>query len=499
MRMMKTSRSPPGLRWATWGLLALLSCDWSLSNKDLDGDGISVAEGDCDDEASSVGPEVAEACGDGIDNDCDEEIDEKVEMYADCDEDGSGNPDCATMACNELDLVVCDESGEHKCNLVRNDDDCDDTRVGEFSGTWFVDADDDGHGNSDNRIDACDQPAGTAEESDDCDDEDPTVWDPQDWYEDADGDDFGNAGSTTKSCHQPDGWVANDDDCDDDDPTITVAVTWYADVDGDTWGDASAATDACEAPSEGHVTTSGDCDDADPTEYPTAEETCLDDQDNDCDATTAPASYSACCAAEVVTCECGYLSQCDAGESARTDDAYVCEPETFSICTGYTSSVAAARDMVERLTSCDAYGCSDTIPDEELDEILVSVEAYPDCWEDSIDNMCNEEEGLVGLFDDQCTSMAELCQPLEDGACEEGTSLRSGCYWVMREIANQCNAGVTIADNDGDGIIETDDDLNPEVYTCVPFSDERPSVLGLVVALGLALASTSRVGAGRQP
>ncbi len=38
---------------------------------DADGDGYTVAEGDCDDQDSAIHPEAAEVCDDGIDNDCD--------------------------------------------------------------------------------------------------------------------------------------------------------------------------------------------------------------------------------------------------------------------------------------------------------------------------------------------------------------------------------------------------------------------------------------------
>ncbi|MFC1611892.1 putative metal-binding motif-containing protein [Myxococcota bacterium] len=43
---------------------------------DLDGDGLSPAEGDCDDNDPNVFPGAAEMCGDGIDQDCDNVVDE---------------------------------------------------------------------------------------------------------------------------------------------------------------------------------------------------------------------------------------------------------------------------------------------------------------------------------------------------------------------------------------------------------------------------------------
>tara|TARA_B100000900_G_scaffold58491_1_gene44002 strand:- start:265 stop:1653 length:1389 start_codon:yes stop_codon:yes gene_type:complete len=62
------------------------SCDNSIGctntpqsgtkNCDDDGDGFSEAEGDCDDGDSNIYPGAIETCGDGIDNDCNGQIDE---------------------------------------------------------------------------------------------------------------------------------------------------------------------------------------------------------------------------------------------------------------------------------------------------------------------------------------------------------------------------------------------------------------------------------------
>ena len=42
---------------------------------DDDGDGYSDADGDCDDDDAAVSPEAAEICDDGIDNNCDDDVD----------------------------------------------------------------------------------------------------------------------------------------------------------------------------------------------------------------------------------------------------------------------------------------------------------------------------------------------------------------------------------------------------------------------------------------
>ena len=67
---------------------------------DADGDGYGEEE-DCNDLDASIFPDATEIC-DGIDNDCDELIDEEVldTWYADADEDGFGDPLTTTEACD---------------------------------------------------------------------------------------------------------------------------------------------------------------------------------------------------------------------------------------------------------------------------------------------------------------------------------------------------------------------------------------------------------------
>ena len=108
--------------------------------------------------------------------------------------------------------------------------------------------------------------------------------DPLDWYRDADGDGFGDPEFTPfSSCDQPASSAANADDCDDNDATVfpfaaedcdgvdddcdgdvdeEVKSPFYADSDEDGYGDASVVVEDCEAPS-GYVASDEDCDDSD--------------------------------------------------------------------------------------------------------------------------------------------------------------------------------------------------------------------------------------------
>ena len=84
----------------TWELLGTLNdpCD-------LDNDGFTTVDGDCDDLIAEVNPSAAEVC-DSIDNDCDtliDDADDNVELnifYNDADGDGYGDSDQTTSACS---------------------------------------------------------------------------------------------------------------------------------------------------------------------------------------------------------------------------------------------------------------------------------------------------------------------------------------------------------------------------------------------------------------
>ena len=87
--------------------------------------------------------------------------------------------------------------------------------------------------------------------------------DVQSWFADGDGDGLGSRGFVLYACTRPDGTAANDEDCDDTDPTRPAVR--YADVDGD--GFPGTPTVACEG-----AVVRWDCDDTDPTVSPGGED-----------------------------------------------------------------------------------------------------------------------------------------------------------------------------------------------------------------------------------
>ena len=197
-----------------------LSCadtDKNVTELDDDSDGFAGLE-DCDDNNPAVYPNAPEVC-DGVDNDCDD--------------------------------------------LVDDEDDNFDTSTGSVS---YADSDGDGYGDGDAMVHACEIPSGFVEDDTDCDDSNgdvhpgaTEVCDDDDVDEDCDG-------------------LADNDDSSTDPSSL---LDFYMDYDQDGYGDANMGTSACEAPTQ-YGTDSTDCNDTDSAINPAAAEVC-DGVDNNCD------------------------------------------------------------------------------------------------------------------------------------------------------------------------------------------------------------------------
>lgn len=235
----------------------------------------------------------------------------QLTVYEDADGDGAGNEARSTSACVPPPGYVfnpddCDDNdptrfpgAPERCNGL--DDDCDgeidEDPDPDLAPRWFPDADGDRSGDRDAPgIPACTQPAGHVRDARDCDDGDPEIgpFAQEACVEGAP--DLNCDGFSGPGDADGDGFPACED-CDDGDPSVFPGApdTPYDGVqsDCDRIDDFDADGDGAIAEAWG----GDDCVDSDPTIFPGAVDIPSDGIDQDCDdadATRAPAG--GCCA-----------------------------------------------------------------------------------------------------------------------------------------------------------------------------------------------------------
>lgn len=237
---------------------------------DSDGDGFSGCEADCNDNDVSIYPGATESCN-GLDDDCDGQIDEGTLTlyYRDFDGDGFGNINVTQLSCSQpfgfvTNNTDCDDISDfvypgaaEVCNLL--DDNCDLTiDEGLTYNTYYLDMDGDGYGDNNNAVLLCEPNDNVVEDNTDCNDS--------------------NAGSypgAEEVCNSV------DDDCDGSTDEGFAQNTYYGDSDGDGFGNPNESILACE-PNEDYVEDNTDCDDSNSDINTSAIEVC-DTQDNNCD------------------------------------------------------------------------------------------------------------------------------------------------------------------------------------------------------------------------
>ena len=396
-----------------WPLLAIFACAPERADADLDdadGDGFTVARGDCADNDPSRGPGAPEVC-DGDDDDCDGLVDDGVKITGFADEDGDGygvdsptstgctihpgyaaeNGDCddANPAVNPGAPEVCD-GGDQDCDRLVDDADPDLDPTS--AATFYADSDGDGYGSE--PVLACQQPAGTSIHDGDCNDAN-TAFNPAagescteatDFncdgfvgYADNDGDGFaacvecddGDAAvrpDATELCNEV------DDDCDgaaddeDDSLELSTAPVWYRDSDGDGYGD--EPTSACRTPA-GYAATGGDCADDDATIRPGAAETC-NATDDDCDGNADDADEGL------------DLSTATEWHADADGDAYGSSPVLATSCSpplGAVSDAADCDDSDANVNPSAREACNDV--DDDCDG---AVDSGTGIWNDTFDD-----------------------------------------------------------------------------------------------------------------
>lgn len=257
----------------------------SLFYKDEDQDGFYSYE-DCDDTKANVYPGAPEIC-DGLDNNCDGDIDEGVQLtfYLDNDVDGFGDATQTVLACSAPD------------GFVANNEDCNDGDANEYPGQqWYLDVDMDGF-SAGQIVTACVRPDNGYLQTElngsdlDCDDDNAQFFPGQEWYLDQDADGYSD-GQVVVACARPDNGFLQPEllgtapDCDDTNDQFFPGQVWFVDVDGDGYSSGEQIV-SCSQPTSGILEAALlgveiDCNDMLPQVFPGGEEFC-DGLDNNCD------------------------------------------------------------------------------------------------------------------------------------------------------------------------------------------------------------------------
>jgi hypothetical protein len=495
------------------------AADASQWYADLDGDGYGdpdnptfacrqpddyVADAtDCDDSAATSFPGADEYC-DGIDNNCDGEIDEDgaVDMlswYYDLDLDGYGDEDSVVLACEAPEGLTgvggdCDDAdgdispgADEYCDAIDNN--CD-GEIDEFSAvdavTWYFDGDGDGHGVETFTTPACDQPEGYAPAADDCDDDEAAAWtgateicdgvdnncngavdtdatDLLSWYVDSDGDGYGDAGVVEITCEQPEGYVADATDCDDAEPAAFPGADEYCDsidnnCDGDI--DEDGAVDALAwyydldldgygdegslmftcDPPEGTVGVGGDCDDADDGVSPAQDEYC-DAIDNNCDGEIDEFS-----AVDAVT---WYFDGDGDGHGVETFTTPACDqPEGYAPAADDCDDDEAAA-WTGATEICDGVdnNCNGAVDTDATDLLSWYVDSDGDGYGDALGTAdyysCEQQDGYAANNED-CDDSDDATNPDGVEVCEDGVD--NDCDGTPNDCA--LSGTISLADAD---------------------------------------------------
>ncbi len=228
-----------------------------VSAIDEDGDGYGVGA-DCNDGDATINPGAEEVCDDGIDNDCDGDLDgadsdtRSEDYWPDADADGYGDEASEPLS-------TCEEAPE---GMVGNSRDCDDAAA---------DVSPDG-------VETCDG------RDEDCNGDIDEGFERVKTWPDTDGDGFGNGDAQPElTCAEgAPGFSDNDTDCDDAVAVVYPGAPELCDGLDNDCDFIVPANETEDGDSDGALTCA-DCNDADDSSYPGAAEEDCDGIDHDCD------------------------------------------------------------------------------------------------------------------------------------------------------------------------------------------------------------------------
>lgn len=407
------------------------------NGRDFDADAVCFSPGeagfaqDCDDDAPLRSPGLTEACGDGLDNDCDDLVDSDDDACAaGVDRDGDGfcprgtDLDADGDCFGEDELAMgrdCDEADPARNSGALEvcgdgvDNDCDDA-TDRFDGdcTSRVDGDGDGYcpdGVDRDRDGECFDPDERSDVLNDCDD---------------------NVRALSPGAAEDCG-DGIDNDCDRDTDGADDECEGRIDNDGDGFcadgvdvdSDGVCAGDELDGPR--------DCDDTDASVSPDAAEDCHDEVDNDCDEDTDRRDLD-CPASGFDADGDGYCPQgrdldqngdClgpdEAGQGADCDDRDAeIHPAALELCTGGEDEdcdgrVDQADDACPRaLLDLDGDGFCPGAPDLDGDgDCLDDGESGEGDCDDGDPRVHPAADELCNEIDDNCSGEAD------EGACDE--------------------------------------------------------------------------------
>ncbi|MBI4599200.1 hypothetical protein HY734_03340 [Candidatus Uhrbacteria bacterium] len=403
---------------------------------DLDGDGYSEEQDDCDDGNDAVYPGAREL-EDGLDNDCDGKVDDGTDVYDD-DRDGysEDDGDCddreddvypgaeeiayddVDQDCSGEDLTDVDGDGYDK-----DEGDCDDRNVQVYPGATEAgdQIDNDCDGKVDENLDTADDDGdGKSEAKGDCNDGDDTIYPGADEvaYDAIDQD---CSGSDLNDVDE-DGVIASKaggSDCDDQDADVYPgADETYNDVDDDCNGTIDDGTVNYDDDSDGFSEAQGDCDDDDALTYPGAKETC-NGLDDDCDGIIDDGA------------EITYYLDGDA-------DGYGLSASSTQACarpTGYATKAGDCDDEDAAVHPNASETCNslDDDCDSKIDEGAPTATWYDDFDQDG--------------YGDSATAIIVCAQPegyvSQGGDCDDADdSVHPGAVELCDGVDNDCDSGV---------------------------------------------------------
>ncbi|MFT6017305.1 MAG: hypothetical protein ACI9CQ_000078 [Saprospiraceae bacterium] len=376
---------------------------------------------DCDDFEFNINNSITEIC-DGIDNNCDGQIDEGFTLFAyfqDNDGDDFGDDSQMIISCESVTPVGYSDSGGD-CNDNNNiiypgapelcdglDNNCNiDADEGLTFTVYYIDADNDGYGSLDLTISSCSATPdpGYAATFDDCDDGNSDI----------------NPGAM-EICDNI------DNNCDGQTDEGMLQSTYFADTDNDGFGDMDAAFDTCSMTAPiGYVSNSTDCDDTNIDINPDAIEILGNMVDENCDGSADPFA--------------------DLDNDTYTSDVD-CDDNNPDVNPG----AAEVCDGIDN--NCDGF----------IDENLATITVYVDMDNDGFGDASTAFDTCWAVIPVGYASNGDDCNDVNPDVNPDATEIANN------GIDDNCD-GVDLIDADMDGVgsLEDCDDNDATVYPGAP-------------------------------